>query len=115
MRRRGLLKKFPAIGDPGADKILLFSGLDARPSVESNGLRTLVRLGLVEEQPHYGATYRGAVAVLSSAGGCDRDWLIRAYEALREHGRTLCRRSAPTCLACPVDALCGHVVVRGVM
>ena len=114
-KARALLKRFPAIGDPGADKILLFSGIEARPSVESNGLRVLVRLGLVEEQSSYGATYRGAVTVLARAGGGDRGWLMKAYDVLREHGRALCRRSTPNCLACPVDAPCAHVVVRGMM
>ena len=38
------LKQFPNIGDPGADKILLFAGIAPQPCLDSNGLRALVRL-----------------------------------------------------------------------
>src|SRR5277367_2224349 len=36
-KARALLKSFPVIADPGADKVLLFSGIAARPCLESNG------------------------------------------------------------------------------
>ncbi len=39
------LKRFPAIGDPGAEKILLFGHALPVLALESNGLRVLVRLG----------------------------------------------------------------------
>src|SRR5262249_54758136 len=42
------LKKFPGIGDPGAEKILLFSRAQPLFAMESNGLRVLVRLGFSE-------------------------------------------------------------------
>ncbi|MGH9592365.1 MAG: hypothetical protein ACRD5L_04685, partial [Bryobacteraceae bacterium] len=42
-KARRALKKFPTIGDPGADKILLFTGTVASLALESNGLRALVR------------------------------------------------------------------------
>lgn len=45
-KARALIKKFPAIGDPGADKVLLLSGIDSRPALESNGLRVMLRLGI---------------------------------------------------------------------
>jgi endonuclease-3 len=112
-KARALLKRFPSIGDPGADKVLLFSGVAPRPSVESNGLRVLTRLGFVTEQASYAASYREAVGVLSREGRPDRDWLTSAYLVLREHGKALCRRAAPDCLACPGDALCAHAVTRG--
>ncbi|HTT82334.1 MAG TPA: hypothetical protein VMF67_02525 [Rhizomicrobium sp.] len=48
---RKLLKRFPAIGDPGADRVLLFCGLDVRPALDCNGLRVLVRLGLAAAGP----------------------------------------------------------------
>ena len=44
-KARALLKLFPVIGDPGADKILLLERHRAQPSLESNGLRSLARLG----------------------------------------------------------------------
>ena len=112
-KARALLKAFPGIGDPGADKILLFTGVATRPSLESNGVRALARLGLFIDQRDYGASYRAAMDALNRYGEPDRDWLITAYLVLREHGRTLCKRSAPLCLTCPLDADCAHAVAPG--
>jgi endonuclease-3 len=106
-KARALLKKFPAIGDPGADRILLFAGIAPRPSVESNGLRALVRLGFIEEAKNYSQTYKAAVSALSAAS-TDFEWLMRAHIVLREHGKALCKRSTPICEPCPLDAVCMH-------
>ena len=111
-KARALLKRFPSIADPGADRILLFGGFAAVPSVDSNGLRAMVRMGFAMERPgNYGATYREAVAALAGQGEMTRPWLMQAYLVLREHGKTLCRRSQPQCLACPLDAGCAHAVI----
>jgi endonuclease III len=110
---RALLKRFPTVADPAADRILLFAGLAVRPALESNGLRTLVRLGLSPQMSSYGATYRAAVERLACDGEPTRDWLVAAYHALRAHGRALCRRAAPECLACPLDGHCAHAPVAG--
>ncbi|MBV9061647.1 MAG: hypothetical protein JOY77_01805 [Alphaproteobacteria bacterium] len=107
-KARALLKKFPAIGDPGADKILLLSGIAPLPTVDSNGLRTMVRLGYCLEENSYGQTYKSAAAVLGLAGQSDSDWLARAYGLLREHGKALCKRAAPVCEPCPLDHICAH-------
>lgn len=107
-KARALLKRFPVIGDPGADKILLFAGIDTRPSLDPNGLRTLVRLGFFAQQASYAASYKVGVALLSTAGKLDRQWLMDAYLRLRAHGKTLCRRGAPLCHACPLDPVCAH-------
>jgi endonuclease-3 len=112
-RARKLLKTFPAIGDPGADKIFLFCGFDIRPALESNGLRVLVRLGLIEAAASYATSYRAATSCLAAAFAGDRDRLISAFLLLREHGRALCKRSAPQCMACPLDALCAHAPAKG--
>ena len=109
-KARALLKRYPSIGDPGADKILLFSGIALRPSLDSNGVRVMARLGWIAEQPNYGASYAAAVKVLTSEGVMTRDWLTRAYLVLRAHGKALCKRSAPQCLTCPLDEACGHRV-----
>ena len=110
-KARTLLKAFPTIGDPGADKILLFADIAVRPSLESNGLRALARLGFFEEQASYDRSYKAAIAVLSSAGPTDRAWLVSAYFGLRELGKVVCRRSEPLCHACPLDGVCAHVSV----
>jgi len=100
------LARFPGIGAPGAEKILLFCG--ARPvlALESNGLRVLVRLGYGKEQKSYAATYRSAREAAASElpAGCAP--LARAHLLLREHGRKVCRRASPLCETCPVAAQC---------
>ena len=113
VRAHKLLKKFPSIGDPGADKILLFCGLDARPALDSNGLRMLVRLGFIEAGASYAASYKSAIAFIAEASGGDRNRLVSAYLLLREHGRMLCKRSAPHCTACPLDGACAHAPAKG--
>jgi hypothetical protein len=40
------LKRFPSIGDPGAEKILLLTRSYPVMALYSNGLRTLCRVGL---------------------------------------------------------------------
>jgi hypothetical protein len=111
-KAKTLLKAFPMIGAPGADKIMLFSGLSLGPSLESNGLRALARLGLIADSENYAALYRGGVELMAREGVAERDWLVGAYGVLRDHGRTLCRRSEPQCLACPLDATCAHAPVK---
>jgi len=114
-KARALLKKFPSIGDPGADRILLFAGIAARPSVESNGLRALVRLGFVAEQKSYAQTYKAASAVLLRELDGDAEALKRAYVVLREHGKALCKRAAPICEPCPLDRVCAHRIATSRM
>jgi endonuclease III len=113
-KARALLKKFPSIADPGADRIMLFAGIAPLPSVESNGLRALVRMGFCEERKSYSQTYKAAVAALGE-GAPDADWLKCAYVILREHGKTLCKRSAPICEPCPLDRVCAHRVISARM
>lgn len=105
-RARALLKAFPMIGDPGADKVLLFAGIAPRPALESNGLRVLIRMGFLAEQKSYDATYKAAIAVLTAAGLDDRAALMEAHQLLREHGKTLCRRGQPLCTICPLAKAC---------
>lgn len=107
-KARSLLKRFPSVGDPGADRILLFARIAPVPALDSNGLRALVRLGFVTEEKSYGQTYKSAVAVLARDGQAGFDWLKRAYLVLREHGKALCKRSAPICEPCPLDRTCAH-------
>jgi endonuclease-3 len=111
-RARALLRRFPGIGEPGADKILLFADIAARPCLESNGLRSLARLGFFDPHGSYAARYKAAIDMLKIRGRDDRDWLVEAYLVLREHGMALCKRTVPICWTCPLDEACPHVVVR---
>ena len=43
-------QKFPGIGEPGAERILLFTQTYPVLALESNGLRVLLRLGFGEEE-----------------------------------------------------------------
>ncbi len=112
-KARALLKLYPAIGDPCADKILLFAGISPRPSLESNGVRTLVRMGFIQEHKAYAATWRAAMDVLREQGEPDFDWLTGAYLTLRDHGRERCRCAEPACPACPLDFTCAHAPASG--
>jgi len=105
-KARRALRRFPGIGEPGADKILLFTAMHALPALESNGLRSLVRLGYVEEAKSYSTTYRAATAVLASHVGRGGPWLMRAHQILRTHGQTLCKQNAPRCDECPEAHAC---------
>ena len=100
------LKKFPGIGEPGAEKILLFSRTQPILALESNGLRVMVRLGFGEEQKNYGATYRAAQEAAKGQLKEEFDWLIAAHQLLRRHGQELCKRSRPICKKCPLTSVC---------
>jgi endonuclease-3 len=103
--RRTLLKKFPVIGEPGIDKVLLFCNVEAVPSADSNVLRVFERLNLVPPGD-YTKQYRIARDLQQETYGGDAPALKRAYHALRDHGKTLCRRAAPDHARCPVARYC---------
>jgi endonuclease III len=107
-KARKALKKFPGIGDPGADKILLFSQTLPILALESNGLRALVRLGFGEEMKNYAATYARAREAAQNQSVEDCAWLIRAHLLLRRHGQELCKRTEPICNSCPLTENCRY-------
>lgn len=100
------LMRFPSIGEPGAEKILLFSRSHPILALDSNGLRVLVRIGFGQEAKSYSATYRSVRDALKNEAPADYDFLIRAHQLLRRHGQELCRRSQPVCRACPLTSFC---------
>jgi len=102
------LKKFPGIGDPGAEKILLFSRTQPVLALDSNGLRVLLRLGYGEESRSYSATYRSAQDAAGKGIKKDFDWLIAAHQLLRRHGQELCKNVNPVCAQCPLKSLCSY-------
>jgi len=103
---RKALKKFPVIGEPGAEKILLFTGASPSLALESNGVRVLVRFGFAREQKSYSATYRALQKALAGEIGSKCEPLIKAHLLLKRHGQEVCRRSEPRCTACPVAKIC---------
>jgi endonuclease III len=102
------LKRFPSIGDPGAEKILLFTRSYPVMALESNGLRVLCRVGFADEQKNYSATYRSIQAAIGGQLPEDYDSLIRAHQLLRRHGQELCKRSKPRCGECPLRDGCNY-------
>jgi endonuclease III len=105
-KARAALQRFPGIGKPGAEKILLFTGRHPLVALESNGLRTLVRLGYARQSASYAAAYRGAQAALAPLAKKGAAFLQRAHDLLRRHGQELCKNSAPLCGECPLAGQC---------
>lgn len=101
-----ILKKFPSIGDPGAERILLACGLAPALALDSNGLRVLLRLGYGTEAKSYSTSYRSAQATASKELPEDCHARMRAHHLLRAHGQALCKRSMPDCDACPLSRDC---------
>ena len=105
-KARRALKQFPAIGEPGAEKILLFTGAHPCLALESNGVRVLVRFGFATEHKGYSTTYRALQKALATDAGCKCAPFVVAHQLLKRHGQEICRRSAPRCPECPVRANC---------
>jgi len=99
------LRRFPGIAAPGADRILLFSGRKRCLAPESNGLRVLVRLGLIAEDTSYARQYKAGVAAGAALPASARA-LQDAHLLLRHHGQELCRIAAPRCAECPLRRRC---------
>jgi endonuclease III len=105
---RKALKKFPSVGDPGAEKILMITRSHPVLSLESNGLRVLLRLGFAEQKKSYSTTYRGIQDAIRDQLPKTYDGLIAAHQLLRRHGQELCKRSQPLCSQCPLKEDCGY-------
>src|SRR5947199_4396891 len=94
---RKILKKFPNIADPGADRILLFGEIAPVAAVSSNCPHVLVRILKGQERENYGVTYREAQAAIESDVPEKFDARMRAYLLLKRHGKELCKRTKPKC------------------
>jgi endonuclease-3 len=101
-----LLRRFPGIGEPGADKILLLCRGALTLAPDSNALRVLVRLGYGAQSDNYQRTYRSAAHAVAPELPAAFGWSIQAHQVLRRHGQELCKRSVPRCDACPLRAVC---------
>ena len=103
------LKQFPTIGDPGAEKILLYCGVIAEAlPLESNGLRVLTRYGYGREQKSYGATYKSVQESIARELPRTAKAQLTAHQLLHEHGQTFCKRAAPLCDSCPAFGICAR-------
>ena len=105
------MRRFPGIGEPGAEKILLFSGRHPFLAPDSNGLRVLIRLGFVREEKSYAKSYSESRAA-ATALPPRVDAMQEAHLLLQRHGQTLCRRNDPLCDACPLRDACAYATKR---
>jgi len=102
------LQRFPTIGEPGAEKILMFAGKYPVLGLESNGLRVLLRLGFAEEQKSYSGSYRAIKNAISGQLPQACKSLVAVHQLLRRHGQELCKRSRPLCDQCPLKDACDY-------
>jgi len=106
---RKTLKTFDSIGDPGADRILLFGGIAPIAAIPSNCVHVLDRILQSSETKNYSAAYREGQRVLAEELPEKFDVRTRAYLLLKKHGQETCKRSNPKCNLCPVRATCAFV------
>ncbi len=85
------LKKFPTIGDPSAEKILLFTKTAPVAAIPKK---------------NYVASYRSAQEAMRTQLPEECGALLRAYLLIKQHGQELCKRSRPRCEHCPVSSDC---------
>jgi endonuclease III len=105
---RDALKKFPVIGEPGADKILLFSGITSVSAVPSAFVRVPQRILLGKENKNNAAGYHAAKEAMEAALPATFDARRRAYLLLKRHGQEICKRTKPKCDLCPVNGFCAY-------
>lgn len=101
------LKQFPNIGEPGAEKILLYCGMGPGLPLDWNGSRVLLRMGYGRESSrNYGAQYRSIQEAVAKDLPRTAAQLARAHLLLRQHGKEVCRDKRPLCEECPVSGIC---------
>jgi endonuclease III len=106
---RKILKSFHSIADPGADRILLFAGIQPVAAMPSNCPYVLERIQSGRESKTYNTSYREAQRMIESEVPAKFDARIRAYLLLKRHGQELCKRTNPQCAQCPVRKACAFV------
>jgi endonuclease III len=105
------LARFPGIGRPGAERLLLFAGAAPLLALESNGLRALLRLGYGTEAKSYAASYRSAQQAAAAELPETTDARAGLYATMRAHGRATCR-ATPLCAQCAVAGDCPSARTR---
>jgi endonuclease III len=108
---RRLLRTFPGIGPPGADRIVLFAGLAPLAAVPSNCPHVVTRIESGTVPARYTAAYskaQQALAAIPADFGARR----RAYLLLKRHGQELCKLNSPRCGDCPIARRCAFALRR---
>jgi endonuclease-3 len=107
-RAKGALKEFPVIGEPGADKILLFSGMAPIAAVPSACAGVPQRIFFGHEDKNYGKGYRAAQEAIAAEVPEEFEVRQRAYLLLKKHGQEICKRTKPKCEICPISRMCAY-------
>jgi endonuclease III len=107
-----VLQQFPVIGEPSAEKILLFSKLAPVAAVPSAFVEVPARLWFGKAGKNYAADYRAAREVLSSGLQQTFEARQRAYLLLKKHGQQTCKRSHPKCEICPLTGQCAYIQLQ---
>lgn len=107
------LQRIYGIGEPGAERILLLMRAQRVLPLDSNGARTMVRLGYGMGHKNYSTMYRSVREAAAKELRDDFEWLIDAHLVLRRHGQEICKTSAPRCEMCSVRAECEYASARG--
>ena len=109
---KNALREFPVIGEPSADKILLFSKLAPVAAVPSAFVEVTARLWLGQSSSNYARDYRASSDVLDAALPETFDARQRAYLLLKKHGQQTCKRSRPKCEICPLTSHCAFIQLQ---
>jgi endonuclease-3 len=96
-----ILRKYPGVGEPLADKILLWNGRQRTLAPDSNALRVLLRLGFGTHSKNYAASYKSAVAAAGELPDAKDATIL-----LRRQGQEVCKTKAPRCEVCVVRGDC---------
>jgi endonuclease-3 len=107
-RAKVALKEFPVIGEPGADKILLFSGMAPIAAVPSACTGVPQRIFFGHEDKNYGKGYRAAQEAIAAEVPENFEARQRAYLLLKKHGQEICKRTKPKCEICPISRMCAY-------
>jgi endonuclease III len=107
-----VLQQFPVIGEPSAEKILLFSRLAPVAAVPSANVEVTARLWYGKAGKNYAADYRAAREILNSGLAQTFEARQRAYLLLKKHGQQTCKRSHPKCELCPLTAQCAYIQLQ---
>jgi endonuclease III len=107
-----VLQQFPVIGEPSAEKILLFSKLAPLTAVPSAFVEVPARLWFGKAGKSYAADYRAAREALNSGLPQTFEARQRAYLLLKKHGQVTCKRSHPKCEICPLTGQCAYIQLQ---
>jgi endonuclease-3 len=107
-RVKSALKEFPVIGEPGADKIVLFAGLAPVAAVPSAQTGVPQRIFFGSEDKNYGTGYRAAQEAMNAELPRGFAARRRAYLLLKKHGQEICKRTKPKCEICPISGMCAY-------